>query len=55
VRSSLSAVGLTAALSAALSEAGISANIVAALHHDHLFVPWDRRQEALRCIEALAP
>ena len=53
VHSSLEAVGLTAALSKALAEAGISANIVAALRHDHLFVPWNRREEALRCIEAL--
>ena len=52
VHSSLDAVGLTAALSSALAEAGISANVIAALHHDHLFVPWHRRQEALRCIEA---
>ena len=47
VHSSLEAVGLTAALSARLAEAGISANIVAASQHDHLFVPWDRRGEAL--------
>ena len=53
VHSSLSAVGLTAALSSALADAGISANIIAALRHDHLFVPWDRREEALRCLEAL--
>ena len=53
VYSSLEAVGLTAALSSALADAGISANIVAALRHDHIFVPWDRREEALRCIEAL--
>jgi hypothetical protein len=53
VHSSLSAVGLTAALSTALAEAGISANIVAALRHDHLFVPWNRREDALRCLEAL--
>jgi hypothetical protein len=51
--SSLEAVGLTAALSKALAEAGISANIIAGLRHDHLFVPWSRREEALRCIEAL--
>lgn len=49
----MEAVGLTSALSNALAEAGISANIVAALRHDHLFVPWDRREEALRCIESL--
>jgi hypothetical protein len=47
VHSSLGAVGLTAELSRRLADAGISANIVAALRHDHLFVPWDRREEAL--------
>ena len=46
VHSSLEAVALTAELSRRLSEAGISTNIVAALRHDHLFVPWDRREEA---------
>lgn len=45
--SSLEAVGLTAVLSTRLAGAGISANVVAALHHDHIFVPWDRREEAL--------
>jgi len=45
--SSLEAVGLTAELSARLAIAGISANIVAGQYHDHLFVPWDRREEAL--------
>jgi uncharacterized protein len=47
VHSSLEAVGLTAVLTARLAEAGISANVVAALHHDHIFVPWDRREDAL--------
>ena len=47
VHSSLEAVGLTAALSARLAAAGISANIIAGLHHDHIFVPWNRREDAL--------
>ena len=52
VHSSLEAVGLTAALSARLADSGISANIVAGLFHDHLFVPWDRRDEALDCLRS---
>jgi len=48
VHSSLEAVGLTAALSTRLAEAGITANIIAGLFHDHLFVPWDHREEAMR-------
>jgi hypothetical protein len=54
VHSSLHAVGLTAALSSRLTEAGITANIVAGLNHDHLFVPWDRRDDALDCLSGLA-
>jgi ribosomal protein S18 acetylase RimI-like enzyme len=39
VRSDLAAVGLTAAVSTALAAEGISANVVAAFHHDHVLVP----------------
>src|SRR5690242_18702869 len=38
VHSSLTAAGLTAAFSKALSDEGISCNVVAANFHDHLFV-----------------
>ena len=54
VLSDLESVGLTAALSKRLADAGISANVVAALHHDHIFVPWDRRDEALAVLRRLA-
>ena len=53
VHSSLEAVGLTAVLSSRLAEHGISANIVAARNHDHLFVPWDRREDALAALNSL--
>ena len=39
VYSALDGVGLTAAVSTALAEAGIACNMVAAFHHDHAFVP----------------
>jgi uncharacterized protein len=54
VHSSLEAVGLTAALSNALAAAGISANVIAGLNHDHIFVPWELRKDALRVIDGLA-
>ncbi len=53
VRSALAAVGLTAAVSTALAAEGISCNVVAACHHDHLFVPIARATEALRVLERL--
>ena len=55
VHSSLEAVGLTGVLASRLRDLGISANIVAALNHDHVFVPWERREEALACLQSLAP
>ena len=42
VHSSLAAVGLTAAVAAALAEAGIAANVIAGRFHDHVLVPEDR-------------
>jgi uncharacterized protein len=50
VESSLAAVGFTAVVSRALADAGIPANVVAAFHHDHLFVPADRAGDALRLL-----
>jgi hypothetical protein len=54
VRSPLEAVGLTAAVAAELAEAGISCNVVAGFHHDHLFVPHDRVVAAIELLDALA-
>ncbi len=50
VHSSLDAVGLTAAVSAKLSEYGISANVMAGYYHDHIFV---QKELAYTAIEAL--
>ena len=54
VHSALEAVGLTAAFAAALTEAGISANVVAGFHHDHIFVPADRADDAMAALEQLS-
>ncbi len=54
VHSDLEGVGLTAAVSSALAKAGIACNVIAAFHHDHLFVPWERRDEALGVLERLS-
>ncbi|HEV7255610.1 MAG TPA: ACT domain-containing protein [Mesorhizobium sp.] len=53
VHSSLEAVGLTAAVAAKLTEKGISANVVAAYHHDHVFVPAARADDALAALVSL--
>ena len=53
VHSALEAVGLTAAFATALTEHGISCNVVAGAFHDHLFVPVDRAEDAMECLRAL--
>lgn len=53
VHSDLEGVGLTAAVATALADSGIACNVVAALHHDHLFVPEARAGEALALLRRL--
>lgn len=54
VHSSLAAVGLTAVVSRALADAGISCNVLAGHHHDHLLVPVDRATDTLRVLRQLS-
>ena len=54
VHSSLEAVGLTAAVSTALARAGISCNLLAGFHHDHLLIPAPRVDEALAVLKDLS-
>ena len=54
VHSALDAVGFLAAITARLAAAGISANAVSAFHHDHLFVPVDRADDAMAVLQEIS-
>lgn len=53
VQSSLDAVGLTAAVSAALAAEGIPCNMVAGFHHDHIFIPEATSDAAMTVLRRL--
>jgi uncharacterized protein len=53
VFSALDGIGLTAAVATALADEGISCNVIAAYHHDHIFVPKDHAEQALRILQAV--
>ncbi len=53
VHSSLHATGLTAAVSGKLAEHGISANIIAAYFHDHVFVQSELANTAIGILSKL--
>ena len=54
LHSALEAVGLTAAFARALADRGISANVIAGFHHDHIFLPWAQRHAAMEALRALS-
>jgi uncharacterized protein len=54
IHSSLDAVGLTAVFAKALGDHDISANVIAGVHHDHIFVQWGRRHDALQALQNLS-
>lgn len=53
VHTSLELVGLTAVMATELAKYGISANVVAAFYHDHVFVQYELRQKATQLLESL--
>ncbi len=53
IHSSLEAVGMMAAIATALTARDIPCNAVSAYYHDHLFVPWSRRDDAVAALQAL--
>jgi len=54
VHSSLTAVGLTAAVATALATHDISCNLVAGFYHDHVFVPANMATQALALLQQLS-
>jgi hypothetical protein len=53
VNSALEQIGLTAAVSRVLADAGISCNVIASAAHGHLSVDWQRRYRAPDLIRQL--
>jgi hypothetical protein len=51
--SALDGVGLTAALTGALADAGIACNVLAGRVHDHLLVPEDQADRAVSVLHGL--
>ncbi|MFW9964107.1 MAG: ACT domain-containing protein [Candidatus Sifarchaeia archaeon] len=54
IHSDLEAVGFLAAITEHLASAGISVNTVSAFYHDHLFVPYDKLDEAFSLLSELS-
>lgn len=50
VTSDLNDVGLTAAFATALGRASIGCNVIAGCHHDHIFVPIELAELAMRTL-----
>ena len=50
VHSDLNAVGFLAVISKALADASVPCNVIAAFHHDHVFVPEEKAASAIKAI-----
>ena len=53
IHSSLEAVGFLAAITTSLAAIGIPVNAVSAYYHDHIFVPYERRGDAMECLRCM--
>jgi len=54
IHSALEAVGFMAVIATALAREGMGVNPVAGFYHDHLFVPEDRVDDAMRVLVRMA-
>jgi uncharacterized protein len=50
VHSNLYSIGLLAKVTDALAKEGITVNAVSAYYHDHLFVPYERKEDAMAAL-----
>lgn len=53
LETSLTTVGITAVISRNLANANIPCNVVAAYHHDHIFVPDAQASKALEVLDQI--
>lgn len=53
VHSSLEAIGFLAVITDRLAAAGISVNAISAYYHDHLFVPLEKADNAMRILHTI--
>ena len=53
VHSNLYAIGLLAKVTDVLAKEGISVNAISAYYHDHLFVPYERKEDAMAALAKL--
>jgi hypothetical protein len=53
IHSDLEAVGFLAAITTALAAIDIPVNAVSAYFHDHIFVPYERREDAMECLRCM--
>ena len=53
IHSDLEAVGFLAAITTSLAIMDIPVNAVSAYYHDHIFVPYGRRDDAVECLRCM--
>ena len=53
IHSDLEAVGFLAAITTALAAMDIPVNAVSAYFHDHIFVPYERHEDAMECLRCM--
>jgi hypothetical protein len=53
IHSDLEAVGFLAEITTALAAIHIPVNAVSAFFHDHIFVPYERREDAMECLRCM--